>query len=73
MVLGVYTYAIFTGLYCCSMATSRIIRIGYRNFIVRIAAASQHVLVCITRKVRRLENVTVLILASNRLGFCVGG
>ena len=60
----VYTYAIFSGFYC-SMETSGIIRLGTRNYILRIAAVSQeHVLVCITRKVTRPENDTILVLAS---------
>ena len=34
-----------------SKETSRIVRVGTRNYIVRIAAVSQeHVLVCITRR-----------------------
>ena len=47
------------------METSRIIRVGTRDYILRIAAVSQeHVLVCITRKVTRAENDMVLVLAS---------
>ena len=40
------------------METSRILRVGNRNDIMRIAAVSQeHVLVvCVTRKVTRPEN-----------------
>ena len=42
------------------MATSRILRVGARYDIIRIAAVSEeHVLVCITRKVTRPENDTV--------------
>ena len=47
------------------METLRIIRVGTRDYILRIAAVSQeHVLVCITRKVTRAENDMVLVLAS---------
>ena len=47
------------------METSRLIRVGTRNYVARIAAVSQeHVLVCITRKVTRPENDMVLVFAS---------
>ena len=49
-------YEIFSGFYS-STETSRIIRLGTRNYTLRIAAASQeHVLICITRKVTRPES-----------------
>ena len=48
------------------METSRIIRVGTRINIIRIAAVSQeHVLViCRTRRITRPENDMVLVLAS---------
>ena len=54
MVPGIYLRRIF-GVYSInSMETSRIIRVGTRNYIIRIAAVSQeHALVCITRRVTR--------------------
>ena len=65
-----YTCAIFSG-FNCSMETSRIIRVGNRNYIERIAAVSQgHVPVCITRKVTRPENDMVLVLASKLTWLC---
>ena len=55
------------------MKTSRIIRVGTRNYIIRISAVSpKHVLVCITRKVTLPENNMVLVWAS-KLTLCVGG
>ena len=63
---SLYTYAILSRFYC-NMETSRRIRVGTRNYVIRtrIAAVSQeHVLVCITRKVTRPENDMVLVLAS---------
>ena len=69
----IYMYEIFFGLYS-SMETSRIIRLGTRNYILRIAAASQeHVLICITRKVTRPESDMFFFWHGNRLGCCVGG
>ena len=44
--------------------TSRIIRVDTPNYIILVAAVSQHVLVCLTRKVTLLENDMVLVLAS---------
>ena len=56
------------------METSRIIRVGTRDYILRIAAVSQeHVLVCITRKVTRPEDDMVLMLASKFTRSCVRG
>ena len=53
------------------METSRITCLGARNYIIRIAAVSQeHVLVCVTRKVTRLENYTV-VLASKLIVWVV--
>ena len=69
----VYTCAIFSG-FNCSMETSRIIRVGARNYVIRIAASSQeHVLACITRKVTRPEDDMVLMLASKFTRSCVRG
>ena len=48
----IYMHAIFSGFYC-SIETSRTIRVDARSYCIRIAAVSQHVLVCITRKVTR--------------------
>ena len=60
----VCTCAIFLGFYC-SMDTWRIIRVGTRVNIIRIAAVSQeHVPVCITRKRTQPENDMVLVLPS---------
>ena len=39
-----------------SKETSRIVRVGTRNYIVRIAVSQEHVLVCIILKVTRHEN-----------------
>ena len=53
------------GLTGCRMETPRMIRVGTRNYTIRIAAVSQaHVLVRTTRKVTRPENNMVLVLAS---------
>ena len=60
----VHTYAVFLGFNYSSMETSEIIRVGARNYIIRIAGVSQeHVLVCITPKVARPYNDMVLVLA----------
>ena len=49
----------------CSMETSRIMRVDTRNYIIRVAVASQErVLVCITRNVILPENDMDLVLAS---------
>ena len=65
-----YTYAIFSGFYC-RMETSRKIRVGTRNYIMRTAAVSQaHVQVCITRKVTRPKNDMVLVLVKLTWLFC---
>ena len=47
------------------METSRRLRIGTRNYIIRIAAtvSQEHVLLRTTRKVTRPENDIVLVLA----------
>ena len=56
----------FTG---CSMETSRIIRVGARNYVTRIAAVSQeHVLVCARNHLIRIAAVSqkhVLVCARN--------
>ena len=47
------------------METARTIRVGTRNYIMRIDAVSQeHILVCITRKVTRPENDMLVVLSS---------
>ena len=47
------------------MDTSRIIRAGTRNYVIRSAAVSQeHVSVCIARKITRVDNDIVLVLTS---------
>ena len=66
------------------MGTSIIMRVGTRIYVIRIAAVSQeHVPVCITRKITRVENDMVLVIAlklawfqccrRNWLGCCVRG
>ena len=56
------------------MEMSRLLRVGTRNYIIRIAAVSQdHVLVCITRKVTRPENNMDLVLHRNWPGSRVSG
>ena len=45
--------------------TSRIIRVGTRIYVMRIAAVSQaHTPVCVTREITRAENDMVLVLTS---------
>ena len=66
-----YTYALFSE-FPRSMETSRTIRVGIRNDIIRIAAVWQEH-VTVTRKIARPQNDMVLVLASNCLGCCVGG
>ena len=68
---GIYTYETFSGFYC-SMDTSRIIRVGSRIYVIRIAAVSQDVPVCITRKITLAENDMVLVLTS-KLTWLLGG
>ena len=61
----VYVYAILSGIYCCSMGTSRIIRVRAPIHVIRIAAVSQeHVPVCRTCTTTRAENDMVLVFAS---------
>ena len=61
---------VWAGLYC-SMGRSRIIRVGTRIYVIRIAAVSQeHVHACITRKITRAENDMVLMLTSKLIWVC---
>ena len=54
------------GVLLYSMDTSRIIRVGSRNYVICIAAISQdHVPVRVTRKIIRDENDMVLVLYRN--------
>ena len=58
------TCAMFPGFYC-SMDMPRIIRVGTRAYVIRIAAVSpEHVPVCITLKIALAENDMVLVLTS---------
>ena len=61
----VHIYLRNTLVFYCSMYTSRIIRVGTRTYVIRIAAVSQgQVSVCITRKNIRAENCIVSVLVS---------
>ena len=54
------------------MDTSGITRVGTRIYVIRIAAVSQDVPVCITRKITLAENDMVLVLTS-KLTWLLGG
>ena len=57
----------------CNMDTSRIVRVGTRIYVIRIAAVSQeHVPVCITRKITPAENDMVLVLTSKLIWLLCG-
>ena len=72
MVYQVYTYEILPEFYC-SMDTSRIIRVGTRIYVIRIAAVFQeHVPVCIPRKITLPENDMVSVLVSKLTSFLGG-
>ena len=64
-------YSIFSRFSCSSMETWRRIRVGTRNYVIRVAGVSQeHVLVCTTRKVTRPENEMVSVVASKLTLLC---
>ena len=55
------------------MDTSRIVRVGGRTYVIRVAAASQdNLCVCIASKITPAENDMVLVLTSKLTWFLSG-